>query len=73
MAGGGGEGEGPKHKNTKQKQYWNKISKDFKKRSTYEESNREVKNTIPFITAAERIRCLGIKLPKETEDLHAEH
>ena len=55
----------------KQKQDWNKFSKDFKKWSTYEKSKREVKDTIPFITATQRIRYLGIKLPKETKDLHA--
>jgi len=55
----------------KQNQDGNKFSKDFKKWPTYEKSEREVKDTIPFIVATERIRSLGIKLPKETKDLHA--
>ena len=32
-------------------------------------SEREIKETIPFIIATKRIKYLGIKLPKETKDL----
>ena len=36
-----------------------------------EKSGREIKETLPFTTAAKRIKYLGINLPKETKDLHA--
>ena len=36
-----------------------------------EKSEREIKKTIPFTTAAKRIKYQGIKLPRETEDLYA--
>ena len=36
-----------------------------------EKSEIEIKKTIPFTTAAKRIKYQGIKLPKETEDLYA--
>ena len=38
-----------------------------------EKSEREIKETIPFTTATKRIKYLGINLPKETKDLHAEN
>ena len=36
-----------------------------------EKSEREIKETLPFTTAAKRIKYLGIDLPKETKDLHS--
>ena len=33
---------------------------------------REIKETIPFTIATERIKYLGIYLPKETKDLYIE-
>ena len=41
--------------------------------SNDEESEREIKETLPFTTATKRIRYLGINLPKETKDLYAEN
>ena len=38
-----------------------------------EKSEREIKETTPFITATKRIKYLGINLPKETKDLYAEN
>ena len=38
-----------------------------------EESEREIKETIPFTTATKRIKYLGINLPKEVKDLYAEN
>ena len=38
-----------------------------------EKSGREIKETIPFTTATNRIKYLGIYLPKETKDLYAEN
>ena len=38
-----------------------------------EKSEREIKKSIPFITATKRIKYLGINLPKETKDLYAEN
>ena len=38
-----------------------------------EKYEREIKETLPFTTATERIKCLGINLPKETKDLYAEN
>ena len=38
-----------------------------------EKSEREIKETLPFTTATKRIKYLGINLPKETKDLHAEN
>ena len=35
--------------------------------------NREIKETIPFTIATERIKYLGIYLPKETKDLYIEN
>ena len=34
---------------------------------------REIKETIPFTIAIERIKYLGINLPKETKDLYIEN
>ena len=36
-------------------------------------SEREIKKSIPFTTVTERIRYLGINLPKETKELYAEN
>ena len=38
-----------------------------------EKSQREIKETLPFTTAAKRIKLLGINLPMETKDLYAEN
>ena len=38
-----------------------------------EKYEREIKETLPFTTAAKRIKYLGINLPKETKDLYAEN
>ena len=38
-----------------------------------EKTEREIKETIPFTTATERIKYLGIYLPKETKDLYIEN
>ena len=46
-----------KHRNIDQ---WNKIE-------------REIKETIPFTIAMKRIKCLGIYLLKEIEDLYIEN
>ena len=35
-----------------------------------EKTEREIKETIPFTTAMERIKYLGIYLPRETKDLY---
>ena len=35
-----------------------------------EKTEREIKETIPFIIAMKRIKYLGINLPKETKDLY---
>ena len=37
-----------------------------------EKYEREIKETLPFTTATERIKCLGINLPKEAKDLYSE-
>ena len=37
-----------------------------------EKSEREIKESIPFIIATKRIKCLRINLPKETKELHTE-
>ena len=37
-----------------------------------ERSKREIKETLPFITATKRIKYLGINLPKEAKDLCSE-
>ena len=38
-----------------------------------ENSEREIKESIPFIIATKRIKCLGISLPKETKELYTEN
>ena len=38
-----------------------------------EKAEREIKETIPFTIATERIKYLGIYLPKETKDLYIEN
>ena len=38
-----------------------------------EKSEREIKETLPFTTATQRIKYLGINLPKEIKDLCAEN
>ena len=38
-----------------------------------EKSERGIKETLPFTIATKTIRYLGINLPKEKEDLHAEN
>ena len=38
-----------------------------------EQSEREIKETLPFTIATKRIKYLGINLPKETKDLYAEN
>ena len=36
-------------------------------------SEREIKETIPFTIATERIKCLGINLPKEVKELYSQN
>ena len=36
-------------------------------------SESEIKETLPFTTATEKIKYLGINLPRETKDLYAEY
>ena len=36
-------------------------------------SEREIKESIPFTIATERIKYLGINLPKETKELYTEN
>ena len=38
-----------------------------------EKTEREIKETIPFIIAMKRIKYLGINLPEETKDLYIEN
>ena len=38
-----------------------------------EKSEREIKDTLPFMIATKRIKYLGINLPKETKDLYTEN
>ena len=38
-----------------------------------EKTEREIKETIPFTTATERIKYLGLYLPKETKDVYIEN
>ena len=40
---------------------------------TIKKSEREIKETIPFTTAMERIKYSGKDLPKETKDLYVEN
>ena len=41
--------------------------------TNHEKTEREIKETIPFTIATERIKYLGIYLPKETKDLYIEN
>ena len=38
-----------------------------------ENSEREIKKSVPFTIATKRIKCLGINLPKETKELYTEN
>ena len=38
-----------------------------------EKLGREIRESIPFITATKRIKYLGINLPKETKELYTEN
>ena len=38
-----------------------------------EKSEREIKESIPFTIATNRIKYLGINLPKETKELYTEN
>ena len=38
-----------------------------------EKTEKEIKETIPFIIATKRIKYLGIYLPKKTKDLYIEN
>ena len=38
-----------------------------------EKSEREIKESVPFTVATNRIKYLGINLPKETEELYTEN
>ena len=38
-----------------------------------EKSEREIKETVPFTIAVEKIKYSGINLPKETKDLYVEN
>ena len=38
-----------------------------------EKIESEIKETIPFTIATQRIKCLGVYLPKETKDLYIEN
>ena len=38
-----------------------------------EKSEREIRETLPFIMARKRIKYLGVNLPRETKDLYAEN
>ena len=40
---------------------------------TMRKTEREIKETIPFTIATERIKYLGIYLPKESKDLWGTH
>ena len=41
--------------------------------SNDEESEREIKETLPFTIATKRIKYLGINLPREKKDLYGEN
>ena len=53
------------------------MTRKFVKRSIFftnnEKIEREIKETIPFTIATERIKYLRIYLPKETKDLYIEN
>ena len=38
-----------------------------------ERSEREIREAIPFTIASERIKYLGVNIPKETKDLYSEN
>ena len=38
-----------------------------------ERSGREIREAIPFTIVSERIKYLGVNLPKETKDLYSEN
>ena len=38
-----------------------------------EKSERQIKESIPFMIATKRIKYLGIKLPKETKGLYTDN
>ena len=38
-----------------------------------ENSEREIKDSIPFTIATKRVKYLGINLPKETKELYTEN
>ena len=40
---------------------------------TMKKSEREIKESIPFIIATKRIKYLGMNLPKETKELYMEN
>ena len=40
---------------------------------TIDESEREIKESIPFTIATKRIKYLGINLPKETKEVYTEN
>ena len=42
-------------------------------KESYEKTEREIKETIPFTIAMKRIKYLGIYLLKETKDLYIEN
>ena len=42
-------------------------------KTNVEKSEREIKETLPVTIATERIKYIGINLPKETKDLYAEN
>ena len=48
-----------------------RIHSIFKK--VIQETEREIKDTIPFTIATKRIKYLGINLPKETKNLYIEN
>ena len=41
--------------------------------SNNKKSEREIKESIPFTIATKRIKCLGINLPKEMNELYTEN
>ena len=41
--------------------------------TNYEKSEREIKESSPFTIATQRIKYLGINLPKETKELYTEN
>ena len=41
--------------------------------ANYGKSERQIKETLPFTIATQRIKYLGINLPRETKDMYAEN